>query len=143
MKAAVPPVHGVESSDQACSQPDQAEVDQSGPALGIDQDVPGLDVLVDDPPGVEVGDGPRQLGHEPGGLARAGAILVDEPLQSQAGHVLHDDERPAFVDVEVDDPDQVGMIALGQGPPLEAQSGRARVCRPGSRSRPRSAAWPA
>jgi hypothetical protein len=39
--------------------PGQAKVNQPGSPLVVDQDVRGLDVLVDDPPTVEVRDGPR------------------------------------------------------------------------------------
>ena len=93
--------------------PGQTEVDQPGPSPVIDQDVSGLDVLMDDSPGMEVRDGPREFGHEPNGLPRGRPMLGGELLESQSGHMFHDHEQTPFVVIEINDPDQVGMIALG------------------------------
>ena len=92
---------------------------------------------------MEVGDGPRQLGHEPGGLARVRPVLVGELLQVQAPDMLHDHERPALVDAEVDDPDQVGMVALRQEPPLADHRLVPGAVRPRRRRPARSATGPA
>src|SRR5205823_2733861 len=111
--------------------------------------------LVDDLPIMDVDDGPRQLGHKPGSLARARPVLVAVLVQGRPGHALHDDERPALVDAEIVDPDQVGMLALSQhlrladqppvadraGPPCRSPSGSCPPRRPGPDtcgSRPRA-----
>ncbi len=99
-----------------------AEIDQAGPTLIVDQDILGLDVLVGDPAGVEVGDGPRQLDHKLGGLAWPGTVPGHELLQGQGVEVLHHKEPSACVNIEVENPNQIGMFALGQEPPLAQQS---------------------
>jgi len=93
--------------------PGQSEVDETGPSPIIDEDVSGLDVLMDNSPGMEVRDGPGQLGDEPNGLPWAWPMLGGELLQGQPWHVFHDYEQAPFVGIEVNDPDQVGMVALG------------------------------
>ena len=51
-----------------------AEVGQVGPPLGVDQDVGGLDVAMDEARLVGVREGVGDLGHDPGRLAVAGTV---------------------------------------------------------------------
>ena len=51
---------------------------------------------------------------KPGDLALRGPVLLGELLQVQAVDVLHDHERTALVEVQVDDAHQVGMVASGE-----------------------------
>ena len=99
-------------------QASQAEIDQPGPIAIVDQDILGLDVLVSDPAGVEVGDGSSQLEHDPSGPAWLGTELGHELVQGQPGDVLHDHKPAPLVDIQVDDPDQIGVFTPGQKPSL-------------------------
>ncbi len=47
--------------------------------------------------------------------------------------VLHHQKRPIAVEVEVVDPDQVGMLQIDQQPALRDQAGPGLQCRTGRR----------
>ncbi len=49
-------------------------------------------------------------------------MLFHVLLEVHPADVIHDDERPALVGVEVDHPHQIGMIASGEQPPLANQA---------------------
>ena len=122
----MPPIQSSASSHQACVLSGQAEIDQPGPASIVDQDILGLDVLVSDPVVVEVGDGLRQLDHEPGGRRGSGRCRATNCCKvSPLTYSMTTNRRPSWTSM-VDDPHQVGMFALGQQPPLAMSARRGR-----------------
>ena len=91
--------------------PGDAEVRDLHPPVATDQDVAGLHVAVDDPPGVGRLEGSRGLGGDPGGLARRqrpGAS--DDRGEVLALDDLHDDERAGLVLAVVVDRDDVRVV---------------------------------
>ena len=96
-----------------------AEIDQSGPAVLVDEDVARFDVAVDITSGVGVVEGApdllQQLGHVVG---MEGGVGGDDLLQRLPAHELHDDEGRAVVLADVIDVDDV---RVGEG------GGRARL----------------
>jgi hypothetical protein len=88
----------------------------------VDQDIPRLDVLVDDSPRMKVRDSARQLRDDPRGLSRPRVSLFRVVIQAPAVDVLHDHEWAALVEIEIDDLDQVGMLEFGQNLALADQS---------------------
>ncbi|MDF3043565.1 MAG: hypothetical protein K0Q71_6271 [Thermomicrobiales bacterium] len=95
------------------------EIDQSGPAVLVDEDVARFDVAVDITSGMGVVEGApnllQQLGHVVGMEGRVGG---DDLLQRLPAHQLHDDEGRAVVLADVIDVDDV---RVGEG------GGRARL----------------
>ena len=96
----------------------EAEVRQPGPALGVDQDVGGLDVAVNDPLGVGGAEGGRDLlapGHD---LAdrRALARLLEELFEVRPGDELQDEEGAPLGLADFVDLDEVG-VRQGRGSP--------------------------
>ena len=74
-----------------------------------------------DPVAVNVTDGLGQLGYQCGGLPRLQLHLPSILLEGTAGNVVHDHERATLVQVEVDDPDQVGVFQTRETPTLRLE----------------------
>ena len=91
-----------------------AEIDQPRPARLVEQDVLGLDVLVHHAATVRVLERPGNLGHPGRRLSCRRQRLLGDLLEVAAPHELHRDERAAFVDIEVVDPHEVGMVQLAE-----------------------------
>jgi hypothetical protein len=70
---------------------------------------------------VKVCDGPGQLGDKACSLARSRPPLVGISNQRENVNVIHDDERLAFMEIDVNDPQQVRMVAKRQPLTLTAQ----------------------
>ena len=114
----------------------QAEVgDPDGP-LVVEQQVRRLDVAVDDPLGMGVGQrlgdldaDPRRLAVvEPGRRARRlPAALLQHGVEPAAGDVLHDVEMPPLLLADAEDRHDVGVVQPSGGPGLAAEPGQVAV----------------
>ena len=93
----------------------EPEVGHAGFARCVDQDVRGLDVPVDQPPGVGVmqcvGNGGNQLRRIPEG--RANLIHPDRQIAA-FDELRHDETEPVFRATHVMDRHDVGMVQLGE-----------------------------
>ena len=78
-----------------------------------DEDVPRLEIAVNDPDGVRRRERARELppdGAQRGPVAREGAAAREPMRQVLARQILHDDERPpAAVQIAVEDLDDAGV----------------------------------
>ena len=84
--------------------------------LGVEEDIGGLNVAVDDALLVRLVYRPRQIG-EDGGDGLQGECPVGEPLhQCAAGQVLHDQIRLVFVFAKIENADDVGVEQAGNEP---------------------------
>ncbi len=128
-----PVVVPAEELGQGQEDPGQAEVQDLERPRRVDHDVHGLEVAVDDAPGVGGGDGVGQ-GH--GDLEEAverDAAGLDELRQGLAVDELHGEEARSLGLVDGEDGDDVGMaqggdglgLALEEGPPLGVGDGAA------------------
>ena len=101
-----------------------AEVDEH---LGVDaaqQDVARLEVAVDDPGGVRVGERPGHLGRDLGGLRwRHRAVLGQGLAEVATGDVLGGDVEAAVVLAVVEDLDDVRGVEPGQDGGLAREAG--------------------
>ena len=91
-----------------------AEVAEAGAAVGAEPDVVGLDVAVDDPVRVRMGErvGERAAGLQHLGGREPAVRERDEPLrQRPAGHEARDDVQPTRVLDGVEDGDDVRVVA--------------------------------
>jgi hypothetical protein len=94
--------------------PGDAEVDDLHPPIAPDQDIAGLDVAVDDAPGVTRGERAADAGRDAGRLGRRqGAVPAQDRRQVLAVHVLHHDERPRRVLAVVVHGDDVRVAQRG------------------------------
>ncbi len=100
-------------------------------AVGLDHDVGGLDVAVDDVVAVRDAQRRAHLRGYLGDLARVNlAPLLDGRLQVRAAHVLHDDVVGIVVAAPVVDVDDVGALQVGGRLGLLAKArGEGAVCR--------------
>ncbi|MCO5166528.1 MAG: hypothetical protein M9894_09205 [Planctomycetes bacterium] len=92
--------------------PGQAEVRHAHPAGRVHEEVVGLEVAVDDSPGVRVADRARGVAHERGALAvraRADRLRERRPL-----HQLVDDRQARAVAADGVDLDDPGMLEPGR-----------------------------
>ena len=88
--------------------PGDPEVGHLDPAVLGEEDVPGLDVAMDDPPGVGGGQRAGDLGRDPGHLGRRERTgPPEERREVLPVDVVHDDERPGGIGPEVVDGDDV------------------------------------
>ena len=117
----------------------QAEVgDPDGP-LVVEQQVRRLDVAVDHPLAVGVG---QRLGHlhadprrlagigtsrGPSGSARGRGSLLEHGVEPAAGDVLHDVEMPPLVLADAEDRHDVGVVQPAGGLGLAAEPGEVAV----------------
>ena len=104
-----------------------AEVRDDGTAVAREHDVRRLHVAVDDPEGVRVREGVRDLGDDPRHLARREPLPVlgelDEPVpEGPTLEVLHRHEVAAVHVVEVEDLDDVGVAEARDGLGLTAEA---------------------
>jgi hypothetical protein len=97
------------------------EVDQPGPAGGIDEHVGRLEVAVVDAPLVELSQDRGQVGRQGDGLLPGQLLALEHLRQGAAGHVLHHDEGPPVVEVGVVDLDQPRVVQADQDPCLVEQ----------------------
>src|SRR5581483_10806751 len=95
-----------------------------GAALPVEEDVPGLQVAVDDPLRVSVGDGGRDLADDAGDLSR-----LDRPPQARGEALaldeLHDDEGLLLVGPDVEDLDDARVAELARRARLAQEALRA------------------
>ena len=96
----------------------EAEVGELRLVVLVDQDVRGLDVAVDDGPGVRRLQGPSHLGHEPERTLQRQLGCPDEAVERGTVDVFHHEvvERPLAADVV--DLEDVRVRQLGRGPGL-------------------------
>jgi len=93
----------------------QAEVEEPGPVrAGLDEDVGRLQVAVDEAGGVELVDGPGQLGEDVDRPLEGQLAPLQERLELGALDELHDADRPPQVALEGVDPHD-GAPAAGLG----------------------------
>ena len=92
-------------------------ISRGSPRL-VDQDVPGLDVAVDNSPPMSEGRRAGHLGHQRRGLAWRKQLFCGVLLEVAAADVLHHQVGPITEKVEVVNPDQVRMLQLGHDLPL-------------------------
>ena len=117
MKANVPPgLPG--SSDQACRSRAMPKSISLGSPLLVHQDVLGLDVTVEDPSPVCEVSRCRDLRQQSRSLAGLQLPLRGDLLEGAAADVFHHQVGPVVMEIEVKDADQIGMLQLGQDPPL-------------------------
>jgi len=94
----------------------EAEVGQADVAVGVDEDVGGLEVAVEDPAGVAVLDGVGEPGDDAGGLGRGeGALAGDALLEGLARDVLGDEVGGALVLADVEEVDDVAVGDPAEG----------------------------
>ena len=96
-----------------------------GVAQLVDQDILGLDVAVSDPMPMSHRQHPGQLGNEGRGAARGDGLVTGVIFQVAPVHVFHHQIGPVPMEVEVVDPDQIGMLQVDKQPPLSEQAGAA------------------
>ncbi len=115
------------------SQAGLAEINEPGLAQLVDQDVLGLDVLVNNATAVQIRRRFRQLGHQCRGPPSCGPALRGVLCQVEAGDVFHHQVRSTLINVEIDDLHQPRMIELGQ----QSSLGREEIARnrPGAMGR--------
>ena len=95
-----------------------AEVGELDGAVAVDQDVGGLDVEVQGPVLVGIGEGLRERVGDACGLVEGERMAVDlreELLEAHAVDVLHDEVGVAGVVGEVDHRDDVGVLQQAHG----------------------------
>ena len=96
-------------------EPGDPEVDELGRALRVEEDVPRLQVAVQDPALVHVGQPARELRHDPGRLdERERPLLLQAVGQVAALGQVHDEERGAAALARREDAHDVG-VAVGRG----------------------------
>jgi hypothetical protein len=95
-------------------QQSQTEIEEPGPAGGVHEDVRGLEVAVDHTAGVGIIDHPSDLSHDLGGNSRGGPLRANDIGKSLAGNVLEDNKRPATVNIDIEHPDESGVVELSQ-----------------------------
>ena len=95
-----------------------AEVDQPRLTQLVDQDVPGLDVAVDDSLAMCMVGRPGDLGQEGRGRARLQASLGGDLIEGPAADVFHHQVRPIVVEILVVNADEVRLIQARQDLPL-------------------------
>ena len=71
---------------------------------------------MNDPSRMNVIDGPRQLDHESGGLARSRPALADIVHQGHAPDAFRDDERMSFMKIDIHDFQKIGMTTRDHKP---------------------------
>ncbi len=91
----------------------QAEVGDLGRAVVAQQDVGRLEVAVDDPQPVRLGDSARHLLEDPRRRDRGPGRTIDPPAQAARREVLHRVEGQAVALAPVVDLDDVGMPQPG------------------------------
>jgi hypothetical protein len=91
----------------------QAEVGDPGLAVGRDHDVPGLEVAVDDAPGVGVVQGPGHLLDQLQALADVERLAGDDLVERVALDVVHGVVGLALEGLELVDGHDVGVLELG------------------------------
>ena len=90
----------------------QAEVGDLGRAVGREQDVGRLEIAMDDPPAVRLGDGPRQGLDQPGRPFGRPGGAVELLRQAAPLQVFELEIGPVVVVAEAVDLDDVGMAQL-------------------------------
>jgi hypothetical protein len=88
----------------------QTEIEEPGPAGGVHEDIRGLEVAMDHTTGVGIIDHPGDLSHDPGGSSRGGAVRANDIGESPAGNVLEDNKRAALVNIDIEHPDESGVV---------------------------------
>ncbi len=91
----------------------EAEVHEHGRAAGREDDVPRLDVAVDDEPGMRLGQGVGHGGRNPGRLRPGRAIVREPPAQVGAVEVIGDDIHLALVHADVVHGHDAGVVQSG------------------------------
>jgi hypothetical protein len=64
--------------------------------------------------GVGIIDHPGHLSHDPGGSSRGGRLQANDIGESQPGNVLENNKRPAIVNIDIEHPDECGVVELSQ-----------------------------
>jgi hypothetical protein len=104
----------------------EAEVEDAGAAVGVDDDVVGFEVAVDD--AAAVGGGEAPTGGEEHGDDLAPGVRASQPLaEREALDELHGDEDLVAVGADVEEGDDVGVRELGHGLGLAQEAGAAEV----------------
>jgi hypothetical protein len=114
--------------------PGHTEVGQSQPAVGVEQQVPGLDVAVHQPAPMSVGQGAGRVEADHQGLAGAERTTpVENASQAPAAEVLGDQVRlhalVGLVLAPVVHGDDVGVVERPGGPSFGAEPPQERVVR--------------
>ena len=127
---------GVGQADVGGERPGQAEVADLRLPVGGQQDVGGLQVAVDDPEAVGLGDGPRHRLDQPGGLGGGprgpvggvGEAAAGQVFQLEEGDPGHLADAIDLDDVGVPEPgDRLGLGAEPRGGRRAAVPGRERL----------------
>ena len=110
--------------------PRDAEVGELGAALRVEEDVRGLQVAVDDPVRVRMGEAGGDLGREPLRLEVGQRPTAAEALlERAAAEVFEDEVRPALGLADVVDPGDVRMGQRGDRAGLPDEPRRVGVAR--------------
>ena len=111
----------------------QAEVGDVGLALGVDHDVRGLQVAVQDAPLVRMVDGPGDRGHRLRGSLGSGGGFRQPLGEAAALDQLHREVAEALVLADLVDRHDVRVVEVGDRLGLEAKPAQRRPRRPAAR----------
>jgi hypothetical protein len=98
---------------------------------GVEQDVGGLEVSVQDTPLMGMVDRPRDLGDEESRLARRTSEAVEDLVQARPFHELHGEVVPALELSDLVNRDDAGVVQVGDGLGLVPEAAHLVVVGPG------------
>ena len=92
----------------------ESEVHEDRDAVRRDDDVGGLDVAVDDEPGVGVGQGLGHGSRDAGRLVPAWGVVLQPSAEVESGEIIGDDVHLPLVQADVMDRHDAGVAQTGE-----------------------------